>query len=157
MHAHRLSLHLGGTQGIAILLVGTAFAAACVVNFKRHGVEHHVYRLAGPTAVNCGTIPAEPPEADPTLFKVVAECMASAYHHHQSFFFLHERRSIDSSVASEIVGTGQGQLFQIWYDSAPCGGPGCRERFTAEACSPSLVERQALDPLLQCKLGVASA
>jgi len=151
VHAH---LYLRGHSSLsrtALLMIALCLTCACLVHHKSYGVQHHVQRLAGDGALNCGTIPAQPLEPDPQLVQVIAECMSGAYRLHQPFFFLREQRSIDSFVVTGIVGTDQGQLFQVWYDSAPCGGPGCRERFEATACSPSQVERQALDPFLQCK------
>jgi hypothetical protein len=87
----------------------------------------------------------------PTKQEVAAlqSCMAKAYDAGESFYFSIEGSGVDSYVATGLMRAGSGTLQRFWYDSAPCGGPGCPERFHFATCaSPPKPGR--IDPWMEC-------
>jgi hypothetical protein len=76
-------------------------------------------------------------------------CMAKAYDAGESFYFSIEGSGVDSYVATGLMRAGSGNIQRFWYDSAPCGGRGCPERFHFATCaSPSKPGR--IDPWIEC-------
>jgi hypothetical protein len=87
----------------------------------------------------------------PTALELEAlqTCMASAFEGDRVFYFSIEGTAVDSYVATGLMRTRSGQLQRFWYDSAPCGGPGCPERFQFAACqAPGDLAR--IDPFMEC-------
>jgi len=129
--------------GVAATLVG----AACSLVYPRHGVQHHVEAYAGHLAVPCGVYQrggfGEGRSLSPEEAKAVSQCMTTALRDGKPSYFFVAGSGIDSQLAWGVVSTG-GRLARFDYDSAPCGGPGCRERFqTVECRQPTL---ETIDP-----------
>ncbi len=80
---------------------------------------------------------------------LLKSCMAQAYGEGQSFYFSIEGSGIDSYVATGLMRAGLGNLQRFWYDSAPCGGPGCTERFQSVTCATPPKPDQ-IDPFVEC-------
>jgi hypothetical protein len=56
------------------------------------------------------------------------------------FWTFKQNHGIDSWVADGLLGGTDGILQRFWYDSAPCGGPGCEARLRLGPCErPSVV------------------
>ncbi len=69
----------------------------------------------------------------------------------QPFFTVVQVLGFDSSVAQGLLGKSDGTVLRFWWDSAPCGGPGCAARFTVESCPLPVVVFEASRFLFQCK------
>jgi hypothetical protein len=59
--------------------------------------------------------------------------------------------SIDSALATGLIGGPDGKVWSFWYDSAPCGMPSrCSERLEMTICKIRLNEN-AIDPVADCE------
>jgi hypothetical protein len=83
-------------------------------------------------------------ELTPEQVARASTCLNEAYSKKEPFFLLLEGPGIDSIVAEGLLLTRAGQLERFWYDSAPCGGPYCKEHFEVSPCI--LSKGQALEP-----------
>lgn len=142
---------------LACIMSGSA-ALAQVAPAQRLGVEAHVQRAAGAGAVSCGSF--VPPERNvlPMTSAEHAEarqCMLRAWTQGLPFYLIAQGTSVDSSVASGVIGRPRrGGLERFGYDSAPCGGPGCAESFHMRPCR-AVVEPAAMDLYDLCGLLLA--
>lgn len=63
---------------------------------------------------------------------------ASAKKRHASWTYRHYQ-GVDSWLAEGLLATPEGEIYRFSFDSAPCGGPQCRGRFTIELCDRPVV------------------
>ena len=66
--------------------------------------------------------------------------MTDAYSAKRSAYFYVQGPGIDSQLAWGML-TRSGRVMRFEYDSAPCGGPGCNERFVVRDCDSPLEGR----------------
>jgi hypothetical protein len=119
--------------------VGTvALLHGAQLKMEKASVESHVQDVTGPNAIDCGTYTSAiyTPEA---MSKSV-DCARDAVKEHRGVRFLHRGPSDDSEIATGFVAGPNGATFWFEYDSAPCGGPGCAERFETKPCDLSQVQ-----------------
>jgi hypothetical protein len=114
-----------GNAGMAIVLAAMLACAGCGTHAVRTdrsgklGGEHHIRKGAGTDAARASG---------------------------RAFFFSAGGQGIDSIVASGLIGKTDGTIARFWYDSAPCGGPRCDERFEVRAC-PAPPATEPVDPV----------
>ena len=85
----------------------------------------------------------------PAEVAVLQGCMAGAIASKRSFYFSIEGSGVDSYGATGLMKIPNGALQRFSYDSSPCGGPGCAERFEVWTC-PMQANTKAIDPFLEC-------
>jgi hypothetical protein len=124
---------------LAIVLAATFACVGCAARAVKRGLDYHVMKAAGADAINCGRI--QFPRAMPHVLNAeqsaqIASCIDSSRTKRLAFFFSAGGPGIDSDLATGLVGAADGRLARFWYDSAPCGGPHCDERFRQRDCPP---------------------
>lgn len=69
------------------------------------------------------------------------QCAAAAFRAKVPFFVAYEVASKDSTIIVGFVRMPGGDVLETVYDSDPCGGARCGERFSSRLCpSPKLVD-----------------
>jgi hypothetical protein len=137
---------------IVVLANGvTGCSGVCALLIRRHGVEHYVTQVAGGAAVDCGTIRHGLVEwtLTPEEEEQISTCATAAHAEGRPFYFYEWGPGTDSHLAKGHVGTGDGELVGFSYDSAPCGGDCCSERFTIRPCLP-IPAGATIGPYVQC-------
>ena len=137
---------------LAIVLVATSTCVGCAARAVKRGLDYHVMKAAGADAINCGRIqfpPAVPHVLNAEQSAQVASCIDSSRTKRLPFFFSAGGPGIDSELATGLVGAADGRLARFWYDSAPCGGPHCGERFRQRECLPPSTT-EPIDPTTLC-------
>jgi hypothetical protein len=61
-------------------------------------------------------------------------CGMAAAKAFRPFWTFKQEHGIDSWVAHGLIGSSDGTIQRFWYDSAPCGGPGCEARLAVTPC-----------------------
>jgi hypothetical protein len=107
--------------------------AAAPLQLARLPLEAHIQKFTGLEAVDCGTH---------SLFRAQRErlrdsltCARGAAAKRAAFDVIQRGFGTDSEIAFGVLGKSDGSVWWFDYDSAPCGGPGCAERFTVTPCS----------------------
>jgi hypothetical protein len=100
-------------------------------------LEAHIQQWTGPDAVDCGT---HQEESNPEAMLQSLACAREAANQHRPFQVFNEVRARIPKSAVGVFAERNGSTRWFDYDSAPCGGPGCRERFLTRACSLSSVK-----------------
>ena len=138
---------------VAVLLVGAALGAGCSIRAKKYGLAHYVGGITKPEYTDCGSFQVywgTLYQLHPAARASLTQCISTARREHRPFYFVLEGPSIDSHFATGLIGDPAGSIRRFWYDSAPCGGPGCPERFTITGCVVPPTE-DALDPEMKCQ------
>jgi hypothetical protein len=124
-----------------------------VVLPKSSGAEPHLLRIAGPDARNCGRFGGSPygsrRRVKPEARQGIAQCITEAWRVRSPLFFAVEGSAVDSWVVTGLIGTRDGRVQVFWYDSRPCGGPGCVESFETYTCDQP-ASTGDLDPEMRC-------
>ena len=102
-------------------------------------LDEHLQRIAGPKIADCGSFPLSAPVSSDTLNKGLA-CATTMEQRHLAFRVIQRGPSEDSEVAWGIVGTADGSVVSFSYDSAPCGGPQCADKFDTTTCRLAAVK-----------------
>lgn len=129
---------------IGFLLLGAT--APCIASMPQRGVrgqvqkvslEAHIEEVTGPNAVDCGR--HDPRTNDEDAMMKSLKCVVDAAAASKPFRAIRGQQGIDSQIAHGLLGKADGKILRFWYDSAPCGGPGCAERFDVRPClSPAV-------------------
>jgi hypothetical protein len=98
----------------------------------KRSLEAHIQQLTGPDAVDCGTHQGATPI--PEAMHQSLACAHDAATQHKPFRIIQRGNGVDSELASGVFAEWNGTTRWFDYDSAPCGGPMCRERFLTRAC-----------------------
>src|SRR5581483_4551376 len=96
-------------------------------------LEERLADLTGYAATQCGSFSLTNLSAK-SLETAVA-CVDAAVASHRAFQLIQGGPGIDSIGAHGVVGTTEGRVLWFDYDSAPCGGAGCGDRFETKACN----------------------
>jgi hypothetical protein len=125
-------LRLVAVCGLAMLGSGGAGAEA-----PRDAVQELVLKQVGTSPTVCARfkydfIRGNKPTADE--FRALETCITDAWRRRQPFYFSIEGTGVDSHIGHGLMGNADRQVKRFWYDSAPCGGPGCNERFLVAVC-----------------------
>jgi len=107
---------------IAILVVG------CSAPPPKCDLEAALGVNAGPGATDCGLVAAGGDAS------VVDACVRAAFSTETPFVARYALQGIDSSLIQAIAGDAQGRVVFLFWDSAPCGGPGCGARISQAVC-----------------------
>jgi hypothetical protein len=138
---------------VSLSLLGLAFALAASVEAERDAILELVVTHTGRPVTVCArfnrydTFRQNQP-SDRELRRVET-CLSEAYRARRRFFFSIEGGGADSYVGSGLMGDAAGNVKRFWYDSAPCGGPGCGESFRVATC-PVPKDASRIDPRLDC-------
>jgi hypothetical protein len=125
---------------LAFLFALALDSIGCAVRYQKQGLGHFLPSVKAPDQVDCGSVRVPmtfPLEVDAASLPSITDCVNGALQQRQPFFFVVQGPGIDSYMATGLVGDASGNVKRFWYDSAPCGGPHCRERFTVWPCSPN--------------------
>jgi hypothetical protein len=121
---------------VAVLAVAFAQVANTTGSQRtRLSLEAHILMETGVEPIDCGTHPRYKPDPD-ALHRSVA-CARNAKKDHFAFKLMQRGLGEDSEVAFGLLGLRDGATLWFWYDSGPCGGPMCNERFEAVRCLDS--------------------
>ncbi len=120
------------------ILAGLFVVASSIAGFTLRpsdaGQVSFQRQLAGPGAKDCGQV-----ESDASR-RAADQCVEAAFRARVPFFVGYEVDSTDSTIVIGFVRTPDGDVFQTSYDSDPCGGAHCGERFNKGLCSePRLI------------------
>lgn len=125
-----------------MLIRGVAMTIAIVAllgcSTHRRGLTFHLDRAAGVPATDCGTFRFgmfERHGLTSAQSAKAAECVGRARSRREPFKVVLEGPGIDSHLATGLLAGRDGVVRLFNYDSAPCGGPRCRERFSLGPCS----------------------
>jgi hypothetical protein len=98
----------------------------------RMSLEAHIQQFTGPDAVDCGTQQRLPSNPEAMLQSLV--CARDAANQHKPFRVIQRGPGDDSEIAFGVFAERNGSTRWFDYDSAPCGGSGCREMFATNVC-----------------------
>jgi hypothetical protein len=133
------------------VVLNVMIACGCAIIFPRAGLQHYLTHATGPDAQSCGTFERSVNESrvlSPAETATVTRCMTDAYRNGRTFYFYVQGPGIDSQLAWGML-IRSGELMRFEYDSAPCGGPACNERFVMTTCSPPQSD-QPITPDIPC-------
>jgi hypothetical protein len=134
----------GVSFAVIALVAGFAVLGAAQRRDPIADLRAHVERVTGPQPADCGQlvvtrVNGEWVAAGAEALQRALACGRDAASQHKPFWTFTQKQGIDSWVAEGLFGTSDGIVHRFSYDSAPCGGPGCPDRFTAVACeNPSV-------------------
>ena len=94
-------------------------------------IEEHVRAFTGAGAIDCGRLGIQATDQE---MQTALNCALGAAGRGVAFSAVRQYQGIDSSVAEGLMAKTGGGIVKFFYDSAPCGGPNCSERFTTQAC-----------------------
>ena len=123
---------------LAFLVVAIASAAGSATQSQQSPwppkvtLDAHLHQIAGPNIADCGIRAGSPVSSE--ALNTALQCAATMTQRHLAFRVVQRGASDDSEVAWGIVGTADGSVVSFTYDSAPCGGPACAERFDTTTC-----------------------
>lgn len=124
--------------GMIVALLFAAMPLTGAFAQQRLTPEIHVLRLTGADANRCGVFQrkrGDPVSLSEAETRTAMECITAAWQGGRPFFLSIEGTGIDSYIGQGVFGLREkGGLYRFAYDSAPCGGPGCPERFTVQLC-----------------------
>lgn len=100
-------------------------------------LREHIERTTGTDAMDCGQLGGGPaPPGDTTRYvERQITCGADAVKAKKAFWAIQWLSGVDSSMCTGLLADREGTTYRFFYDSAPCGGPGCPDRFVLERCS----------------------
>lgn len=91
--------------------------------------------------------------ADEQALRKSVECGLTAASAKRAFWTFTQDQGVDSWIASGLVGTESGVMYRFTYDSAPCGGTGCRSQIRFERCDrPSAATHSNGRSEVRCEL-----
>jgi hypothetical protein len=146
-----------GTAGVVLMAAlagGSGVLGVGCIAYARHGLAHHLRSIRTEEQVDCGSLKVligSRLEVEAPAIPAVSGCLEAARRAGRPFIFSVEGPGIDSYLATGLVADARGRVQRFWYDSAPCGGPYCAERFSLWPC-PMPTAPGGLDPNMDCPL-----
>jgi hypothetical protein len=144
-----------GLRLAVVLLVASRASASGVTVKMDPKVKARVRAAVGDDAIDCGVYPGmwyRSKKLAPDILVAVRTCISEARRRGRAFSYSIEGYGIDSYVASGLVGERGGRVQRFVYDSAPCGGPSCKEAW--ELCDCKVAKDTAtVDPEMTCGWG----
>jgi hypothetical protein len=92
-------------------------------------LDKFVENFAGASVQNCGS---HDTFASREALEGSVACGRKASVTKTAFVTRQHIPGIDSTIYQGLVGRADGTVYFFWYDSAPCGGPGCYPRFSVQ-------------------------
>lgn len=135
----------------AVALLVTLSVTRCSLVYPRAGLQHYLDNSVGAAAVRCGAFvrqPSAPHTLSTDEARSSSSCLTDAFRDKRSAYFSVEGPGIDSQLAWGMLTRG-GHVMRFEYDSAPCGGPACSERFVVRDCT-NPGEGEPVTPDLSC-------
>jgi len=138
---------------LRVIWIGLLLLAAvvpCIAVMSQRGVrgplqnvslEAHIEKVTGANAVDCGRHDLRNNDEDAMMKSL--RCALDAAAARKPFRTIRDQQGIDSQIAHGLLGKGDGKIMRFSYDSAPCGGPGCAERFDVGPCLSPTVSTDA--------------
>ena len=141
--------HVDVLTGCVLLgLISTVFGQSS--RTVPNGLRAYLERFTGPQPVDCRPRVAATDQADEASARMTA-CIAEAKQGHKPFFSYDAGGLIsDSWQVTGILTTPDGAGYSFGYDSSPCGGGGCSDRFTITHCENPTVANFGLGWQLTC-------
>jgi len=108
--------------------MGFALSGCCFIrNQDRLSRFEQAFTSASP-AIDCGTVlPGESSE-------LVDDCVRESIRSGDRFIARYRKYSLDSKVLEVKYSDAQGTVACVFYDSAPCGGPCCKDYLEHVKC-----------------------
>ena len=124
---------------MVVLFLATSSMSA--VQVKNLSLEEHIQQVIGANPEDCGTVLVGP--VPDSRLQQALECARDAARRNQAFRIVQHLQGTDSEVAVGLLVGRDGSTLFFDYDSAPCGGPGCSERFLTRSCPLSAAKTEA--------------
>src|SRR5438477_5092467 len=116
----------------AAICASAMVCSAAAVQIQKISLEAHIEQLTGPDAIDCGTHRGPTWAIEPLQQSLT--CARYAAQQQNPFRIVQRGAGEDSEIASGVLADRDGLVLWFEYDSAPCGGPYCAERFEAKSC-----------------------
>ena len=108
-------------------------------------IKTYVARFTDANPIDCGQpalvralVPATAKDLQQSLV-----CALAAAKERKAFWTFKLDQGTDSLLYQGLLGTVDGIVYQFWFDSAPCGRPGCAGRFSVSRCAtPTVLVRR---------------
>ena len=97
---------------------------------EKRSLDQHLNGVAGRIPEDCGELPVAASHADA---QNVLQCVLGAVQAERVAVAVQHGLSVDSTIKFGLLST-PGELLFFAYDSAPCGGRRCGERFLTWTC-----------------------
>lgn len=123
--------------GAAVFVSAIVCEGAAEQQVQKMSLEAHIQQLTGPDAVDCGT--QQRGTSNPEAMQRSLTCARDMANQHKAFRFIQWVQGEDSLIAFGVLAEQAGSTLWFDYDSAPCGGPYCAERFLTKPCQLSNV------------------
>lgn len=124
------------TLVMLIVLVAAASPGAMANSHRQTATQppnrslaEHIEEVIGRDQTDCGTFMASTRPTPEALHEALA-CAARATKDHRAFRVVQYIQGEDSLGAVGVIGERSATTLWFDYDSAPCGGPRCAERFS---------------------------
>lgn len=125
--------HIGVLTG-CLLLGLTCTVSGQSSKTVPNGLRAYLERFTGPQPVDCRPLVSATDHADEASARMTS-CIAEAKQGHKPFFSYDEGgERMDSWQVTGVLTTPDGAGYSFGYDSSPCGGGGCSDRFTITHC-----------------------
>lgn len=127
-------------RSLCLLALGTL--AACQLGVPDQSDEPFrakQMRRSGAGAEDCGDVQPSGLQSRSTN-----DCVVRAFQARRPFHARFWKQGIDSQIADGIAADASGAVYIYWFDSAPCGGPGCEPRLDERRCQKPYI-REAPD------------
>jgi len=127
--------HASSAPFVCIALISLSLPSVeSVQQIQKKPLETYIEEVTGrASVVDCGEYGMSTSPSKEALQKSLACAEDSAKQHKPSRIVVH-LLGVDSYVAYGVLSDATGLAFFFDYDSAPCGGPQCAERFLKKAC-----------------------
>ena len=104
---------------------------------QKFSLEAYIEAVTGPNAIDCGRHDRRAND-EAAMIKSL-KCAVDAAMAGKPFRVIRDEQGIDSQIAHGLLAKTDGKILRFSYDSAPCGGPGCADRFEVRTCpSPTV-------------------
>jgi len=123
--------------GVVAFVSAIVSAGAEGQRAQKMSLEAHLHQVIGFDAVDCGTHTRDKPV--PEAMHESLACARDTERQHRAFRIIQRGPSEDSEFAVGVLGKPDGSILWFEYDSAPCGGPACAERFETTPCLLSAI------------------
>jgi len=132
--------HIFSALFVYIALISLSLPSVrAVQQIQRKSLETYIEEVTGrESVVNCGEYPWCKSRSKEALQESLA-CAEGSTKQQKPFRIVLHVMGTDSFGAYGVLSDATGRAFFFAYDSQPCGGPDCAERFSKKACRLSEV------------------
>lgn len=130
-------MRVAPTTSIVVIVAGAsvlAGVAAQDANVQKVPLDVHIQQVTGALQpLDCGSFQMGVHRA--YELSAALECAHKAAKDHRPFKVVRETFGEDSRIMFGVIGGSHGRTLWFDYDSAPCGGAQCAERFETKPCA----------------------